>query len=329
MSQVVGRYAPSPTGPLHFGSLVAALASFCQARGQGGLWRLRIDDIDRPRVVPGAAPAVLRTLARYGLRHDGPVLYQSSRDPAYARAVAYLKAAGQAFDCGCTRREAHVGAMGLEGPIYPGTCRAGLPPGRCPRSVRMAVTAGEIGFVDGVQGRYGQDLARDIGDFVIRRSDGVYAYQLATVVDDAAQGVDEVVRGADLLSSAPRQIGLQRALGLARPRYAHVPVVVNESGEKLGKSTGALALDGCRQATELTACLALLGQRPPPGLGKRSVAGVLRWALDNWSLAAVPARTALTRGFSDLRSDDRAAASRLMATSDGGPIAPGWPSAGR
>lgn len=290
MSRIVGRYAPSPTGPLHFGSLLAALASFCSARAQGGRWRLRVDDLDQPRVTAGADRAIIDTLAAFELNHDGPVMYQSRRIGAYTDAVARLRQVGQAFDCGCTRREARSGAAGIEGPIYPGTCRNGLPAGRQTRSVRLHVDHDAIGTDDRFQGRYVQDLASDVGDFVIRRADGITAYQLATVVDDAAQGVTEVIRGADLLSSTPRQIWIQRCLDLPRPAYGHIPLAVNETGEKLGKRSGALALDGSARTARLVECLALLGQKPPARLRRQPVQGVIRWAVDNWRADAVPGR---------------------------------------
>ncbi|MGB7754605.1 MAG: tRNA glutamyl-Q(34) synthetase GluQRS [Salinisphaera sp.] len=295
MVRNVGRYAPSPTGPLHFGSLIAAVASFCHTRSQGGLWHLRIDDLDTPRVVPGADRAIRETLAGFGLRHDGPVLYQSDRRAAYADAVKRLRGASYAFDCGCTRREAQSGSAGLEGPIYPGTCREGLPAGRSARSVRLRVAAGVIEICDRFQGRYAQDLATDIGDFVIRRADGITAYQLATVLDDAEQGVTEVIRGADLLSSSPRQVWLHRCLGLPVPVYGHVPVIVDAAGEKLGKSTGALALDPTQRQAQLVECLSLLGQAPPASLIARSVGSVIDWAVDNWAPDHVPRRTRCRR----------------------------------
>ena len=288
-----GRYAPSPSGPLHLGSLLAAVGSYLQARAQDASWRLRIDDVDTPRVVAGAAAAICDTLRVFGLRWDGPVVYQSARRSAYAAAIARLQAGGAAFDCGCTRREAQAGITGLEGRIYPGTCRGGLAPGRSPRSVRIRVDDRPIEFVDQVQGVYRQTLSRDIGDFVISRADGVTAYQLATVVDDAACGAGEIVRGADLLSSTPRQILLQQRLGLARPAYAHLPVLVDAHGEKLGKSNGALALDRVSPGLQLWRCLALLGQQPPNRLREAAPARLLRWGCDNWSLEKVPSIMAL------------------------------------
>lgn len=288
LSQRAGRYAPSPTGSLHLGSLLAAVGSYLQARAQGAAWYLRIDDLDAPRVVTGMAEEHQQTLEAFGLRWDGSVVYQSQRGSAYERTLAALLAAGQAFECGCTRREAQTGPQGIEGPIYPGTCRAGLPAGRAARSIRLRVPDVVIALDDAVQGHYGQRLATDIGDFVIRRADGITAYQLATVVDDAYQGVAEVVRGADLLSSTPRQIWLQRVLGLATPRYAHLPLLVDDRGHKLSKSEGAAALSARALDAQLWRCLSLLGQHPPDALKDRGITGLLRWATDNWDIACVP-----------------------------------------
>lgn len=288
-----GRYAPSPSGPLHLGSLMAALGSYLQARARGGAWVLRIDDLDPKRIMAGAERSILDTLQSFGLRWDGPVLYQSRRRSPYAEAMGRLKSGGYAFDCGCTRREAQQGPSGIEGPIYPGTCRDGLPPGRTARSLRLCVADINVGCRDAVQGDYRQHLARDIGDFVIRRADGVTAYQLATVVDDAAQDVGEVVRGADLLASTPRQIYLQQLLELPVPAYAHLPILIDAQGAKLGKSTGALSLSAQARGAQLWSCLCLLGQQPPDSLRDESVARLLAWAVDNWSLASVPRVTTL------------------------------------
>lgn len=288
-----GRYAPSPTGALHFGSLVAAVASFLQARNRGAAWYMRMEDIDPKREVPGAADDILRTLEVFGLTWDGPVLYQSERTAAYAEAVAELEGRGLTFDCGCTRREARTGPRGEEGPIYPGTCRNGLPPGRKPRSVRLRVAAEEVAFVDGVMGGVRQRLDRDVGDFVIRRADGCFAYQLAVVLDDAWQGVGEVVRGADLLPSTPRQIYLQRRLGLPTPVYAHVPLLVGRDGWKLSKSEGAAAIDRRRPGPALVEALRVLGQAPPPALADERVETILDWGRRHWRLDRVPAQTEL------------------------------------
>lgn len=308
-----GRYAPSPTGPLHKGSLVAALASFLQARAHGAAWKMRIDDLDAPRVLPGAASHILRTLEQFGLHWDGPVIYQSRRGSAYAAAIKRLWARRCVFDCGCTRQEARTGPMGEEGPIYPGTCRNGIPQGRSPRSLRAMVDDAEIGFTDRIQGFCRQNLARDIGDFVVRRADGLVAYQLATVVDDAAQQVGEVVRGADLLSSTPRQMLLQMALGQNTPAYAHVPLLLDSDGRKLGKSNGALALDARNRGRELTDALTLLGQKPVPGLEGESIDRIVVWAVVNWRLPVVPRQPCITVG---------------QVTTGGDPIVRDWPNGG-
>lgn len=288
----VGRYAPSPSGPLHFGSLLAAVASFVHARSRGTRWVLRMDDIDRGREVPGAADAILRTLEAFGLIWDGPVLYQSRRTAAYQAALERLRESGRVFDCGCTRREAQTGPAGIEGPVYPGTCRGGLPTGRSPRSVRFRITETHLKFDDGIQGDVAQNPAADVGDFVVRRADGQFAYQLAVVADDAAQGVTEVVRGADLLTSTPRQILLQQALGLPTPAYWHVPLITHADGRKFSKSEGAAALDPARPVPALLAALELLGQSPPAELAAEPVDTVLGWATANWQSALVPRQLA-------------------------------------
>lgn len=288
-----GRYAPSPTGDLHKGSLLAALAAFLQARAHGAHWFMRIDDVDTLRIVPGKATDILCTLEAFGLYWDGPVLYQSQRSKAYADTLARLRADGQVFDCGCTRREARAGPPGPEGPVYPGTCRAGLPAGREPRSIRVRVGQHHIVVADHIQGDYAQNLGADVGDFIVRRADGIVAYQLATVVDDIEQGVHEVVRGADLLSSAPRQVLLHGLLGHARPAFAHVPILMDAQGCKLGKSNGALVLDANRRGAELVQALTWLGQQPPAGLAGESVDRIIDWGITHWRLSAVPARAAI------------------------------------
>lgn len=288
MTDIVGRFAPSPTGPLHMGSLLAALASFLSARSCGGRWLLRMDDLDQARVVPEADRLILDTLLLFGLQWDGAVLYQSTRRAAYDCALTRLIAAHRVFACGCTRKEAQAGPEGLEGPIYPGTCRCGLPSGREARSWRLRVDSAQITVYDGVQHAYTQALATDVGDFVVRRADDVIAYQLATVVDDAHQGVTEVVRGADLLSSTPRQVLIAGFLDYPAVRYAHIPVIVDASGSKLGKSQGALALDHDAVVSQLWHCLMLLGQRPPEALRDGTRDSLLRWGVTHWDLARVP-----------------------------------------
>lgn len=266
---VRGRFAPSPTGPLHLGSLVAAVGSWLFARSAGGEWIVRMEDLDGPRVVPGAADEILRALERYGLGWDGEVVVQSRRTALYGEALARLRGAGLAYDCGCTRAEVTraAGAPDASDPVdaavYAGTCRNGLAPGRAARAVRFRAPEGTIGFDDRVRGRVEEDVARAVGDFVVKRADGPFAYQLAVVVDDGAQGVTEVVRGGDLLSSTARQVALQRALGLPTPSYAHLPLVLGPDGKKLGKRDGALpleTLDARRVAETLALALRLLGQ---------------------------------------------------------------------
>lgn len=300
-----GRFAPSPTGPLHFGSLVSALASWLDARAHGGAWLVRVEDIDGPRTVPGAAEDILATLERFGFRADEPPEWQSRRVDLYRAALDRLIATGHVYPCGCTRKEiadsqlhAHRRNTTL---IYPGTCRDGLH-GKPARAWRLRVpdddahaahTPALIRFDDRWQGPQQQDLATEVGDFVLLRADGQWAYQLAVVVDDAAQHVTHVVRGADLLDSTVRQIWLQQCLGVPTPAYLHVPVVTNEAGEKLSKQTGALALDATRPLEALLAAARHLGlelRNPAPGTLEAFQAD----AIDAWTrrLAQLPATTA-------------------------------------
>lgn len=292
-----GRFAPSPTGPLHFGSLVAAVGSFLDARAHGGEWLLRMEDVDTPRNVPGAAEGILATLEAFGFAWDGPVLWQSRRSAAYAAALARLVDAGLAYPCACSRREIADSATqaAIDGGLaYPGTCRAGLPPGRSARAWRLRVDECETAFVDRLQGPLVQRLVRDVGDFVLRRADGLFAYQLAVVVDDAEQGITDVVRGADLLASTPRQIRLQQCLGYARPRYAHLPVAANAAGEKLSKQTLAPALNAADAAGQLLRALRFLGQAAPAELARGRPADVWAWARENWRTDAVPRQRAIS-----------------------------------
>jgi len=261
---ITGRFAPSPTGPLHFGSLVAAIGSWLHARRAGGRWLVRMEDIDTPRVVPGSAAEILGALKRYGLEWDGEVVWQSRRTALYEDALALLRARGHVFDCACSRADLQRAAsapLGAEA-VYPGTCRHGLPPGRDARAIRFRAPDEVIAFDDLVAGRVEENVAERTGDFVVRRADGLFAYQLAVVVDDEAQGVTQVVRGADLLTSTPRQIALQRALDYPTPVYAHLPLVLAPDGSKLGKRDGALplpALDDARVRETLLLALRHLG----------------------------------------------------------------------
>ena len=292
--RVRGRFAPSPTGPLHFGSLVAALASYADAKSRNGEWLVRIEDLDPPREMRGAADDILRTLEAFGFAWDGPVRYQSRCSDLYEAALQRLVAAGLAYPCGCTRREvAAAGRSGIDGPVYPGTCRNGLPPGRSARAWRLRVPEGIVVLHDECFGTSGQDVANEVGDFVLRRADGWFAYQLAVVVDDADQGVTRVVRGADLLDSSQRQLLLQRLLGLPAPAYRHVPAAVDAHGDKLSKQTHARPLDRLQAGRALVAAAAFLRQDPPAGLASADPREILQWIVAHWRPEAIPCRRTL------------------------------------
>jgi len=320
-----GRFAPSPTGSLHFGSLAAAVGSYLDARKHHGIWLVRMEDLDTPRCVPGAADDILRTLEAFGLHWDESVIYQSRRNAAYEEALHNLQGIGAAYPCCCTRREIADSALhGIDGPVYPGTCRNGIPAGREGRAWRVRTDTSPfdklrangsiIEFDDALQGghpdtvrvsgecgrggpaaapangcfavtcrsRIVQHLESEIGDFVVKRADGLFAYQLAVVVDDAFQHITHVVRGADLLHSTPRQIYLQRLLGFATPAYMHLPIAVNAQGEKLSKQTLAPAIATDDAVATLIAVLEFLRQQPPVELRQGSVEEVLGWAVANW-----------------------------------------------
>lgn len=283
-----GRFAPSPTGPLHFGSLVAALGSCLEAHKRGGRWLVRIEDVDEPRCRREHADDILRTLEAFGFAWDGPVIYQGQRTARYREVLERLKALGAAYPCGCTRAELTAAAVGIDGAhVYPGTCRGGLPPGKQARAWRLRME-GDIEFVDAVQGVQRQNLPRDVGDCVLLRADGYFAYQLAVVVDDADQDIDHVVRGADLIHSTARQIYLQRLLDLPTPAYAHLPVAVDAQGAKLSKQTRAAPVDARDPAPALFAAAAFLGQNPPQELRRATSADFWSWAREHWSLERVP-----------------------------------------
>jgi glutamyl-Q tRNA(Asp) synthetase len=275
----VGRFAPSPTGALHLGSLVAAVGSFVDARKAGGRWLLRMEDLDTSRVIPGCSDEMLRTLEAFGLHWDGEVEFQSRRTAFYAETLESLRAAGRTFECSCSRRE----LADPSGTGYPGTCRTA--PTRCgATATRFRVDDALVSWTDQVQGECHFELGK-LGDPVIRRRDGVFAYQLAVVVDDAAQGVSDVVRGADLLESTAWQIHLQRALGLPTPRYGHLPLVMEASGHgKLAKSRRSLAIDPARASDQLSEALGLLNHPPPAGLQHSSPTVLLAWASAHWNL---------------------------------------------
>lgn len=261
-----GRFAPSPTGPLHFGSLVAAVASYLDARKHQGQWLVRMEDLDKPREQPGAADSILSDLEFFGFEWDGPVMVQSQRTDAYQAALDQLKNKGLVYPCGCSRKEiadSIVGTFSGEA-RYPGTCANGLPAGKTPRAWRVRVN---------------EQLSESVGDFVLLRADGIFAYQLAVVVDDAAQNITDVVRGADLLDSTPRQIYLQQCLGYPTPNYIHVPVILAPDGQKLSKQTGAQALDRKRASSLLWDALAFLRHNPPPELRFASLCELWSWSI--------------------------------------------------
>lgn len=281
-----GRFAPSPTGPLHFGSLLAAFGSWLLARTAAGEWLVRIEDLDPPREVAGAADAQLRALAAFGLEPDAPVVRQSERHDLYQAALSRLLAAGLAFECHCSRADL-AGEGGIHRDCLPGASRPDP-------AIRLRIPAGTgIGFVDRIQGPIAQDVGREAGDIVLRRTDGLWAYQLAVVVDDADQGITDVVRGADLLHSTPRQIHLQRLLGLPTPGYAHLPLVLDEDGRKLSKSAAALPVDPRDPLPALRAAWQALGQEPARLAGCGSVGDFLRSAVDGFEPARIPQQRTL------------------------------------
>ncbi len=293
-----GRFAPTPSGPLHFGSLVAALASFLDARAHGGRWLVRIEDLDPPRSQPGAADTILRQLEAHGLEWDGEVIYQSQRSAAYREALQALHRLGHAYACTCSRREIRARATrwGAEGPIYPGTCRGGhAEPGRR-HAMRLHTLGAVIGFDDRLHGPVRQDIALEVGDFVIWRVEDIASYHLAVVVDDAWQGVSDIVRGADLLDSTPRQLLLQRLLGLPTPRYLHLPLALGPDGQKLSKQNLAppLCLDAA--APSLVRALDFLGQSPDKGLVEAAPGDILAWAIPRWRPQRIPKARALALG---------------------------------
>ncbi len=285
----MGRFAPSPTGPLHFGSLLAAAASYLQARRHGGRWLLRIEDIDPPREQPGATESILEALDRYGFEWDGPVTYQSGSRSAHEAALAQLLDAGHAYPCSCSRSDLADAPRGALGIIYPGTCRTGCAASETAMRVRTDQSA--VQFIDGLQGPQKQRLEPESGDFVIWRRDGLVAYHLAVVVDDHEQGVTEIVRGIDLMDSTCRQIWLQRLLGYPTPNYLHIPVAAHADGQKLSKLTGAGAVPIGRAEKTLVQALSALGQRPPAGLCEAPLDEIWSWATEHWLIDTLAGKT--------------------------------------
>lgn len=289
-----GRFAPSPTGPLHLGSLIAAVASYLEAKTCGGKWLVRMEDLDKRREMPGAADDILRTLEIFGFEWDEEVMYQSQRQQAYEDALQQLQARALVYPCACSRKEIADSVSnnpllhGLDGLIYPGTCKPGLAEGKTPRAWRIRTNGAVINFDDAIQGHFTHELSREVGDFVLKRADGFFAYQLAVVVDDASQGITHVVRGADLLDSTSRQVYLQQALGFATPAYTHVPAATNANGEKLSKQTMAPALDKQQPQRDLWQALDFLGQNPPAEFKDSAIKDLWQWAEPQWSLSNIP-----------------------------------------
>jgi glutamyl-Q tRNA(Asp) synthetase len=285
----IGRFAPSPTGELHFGSLVSAVGSYLQARSNDGTWLIRIEDIDPPREVAGSAKRIEADLDRLGMHSDDKVLYQSTRLGAYQDALENLLKQGLAYPCGCSRSDLKPGQP------YPGTCRNGLAPGKQPRSIRLRVPNKSLGMEDGLLGFYTQNLTETCGDFVIRRADGLIAYQLAVVVDDNWQGITEVVRGTDLLDSTPRQLHLQNLLGYPQPGYIHLPLALDPQGKKLGKREGSDPLSNFEAHQCLRMAMQFLGLRPPES---RNLDALWDWGVEHWNIAGIP-----TTGMSGYTSE--------------------------
>lgn len=285
----IGRFAPSPTGPLHFGSLIAAVASYCDARKNNGKWLLRMEDLDKPREVKGAANTIMQQLESFGFEWDSPVVFQSQRNQFYEEAFSSLKAKQFVYPCTCTRKEIADSSthIGIEGVLYPKTCLQQPIKSDFAIAWRIKTDEIKISFNDEIQGKTSQTLNTDIGDFILKRSDGIFAYQLAVVVDDALQGITHIVRGADLLDSTPRQIYLQHLLNYITPQYAHIPVACNAAGEKLSKQTLATALDTSNISFNLLQALDFLGQTPPAALLTENINTIWQWAFTNWELAKV------------------------------------------
>ena len=283
---VIGRFAPSPTGDLHFGSLVSAVGSYLEAKSAGGTWLLRVEDIDPPREVAGSATCIIKDLLDLGMKPDEPVMYQSTRFDAYQKAIDHLLASGLAYPCACSRKD--LPASG----IYPGTCRNGIAEGKFERSIRFKADD-SCAFTDALQGVITDSPAGISGDFVIRRADGLFAYQLAVVVDDGFQGVTQIVRGADLLDSTSRQICLQQALGLVTPSYMHLPVVLSEDGQKLGKRVQTDPIKHQDPVFAVAEALRFLGQNPPRGL---TLDTLWKWALEHWDSDLIPHCKAISPG---------------------------------
>jgi len=289
-----GRFAPSPTGPLHFGSLIAAVGSYLNVKSRGGHWLVRMEDLDPPREQAGAADSILKTLEAYGLYWDEPVIYQSQRSDQYEEAIERLAKKSLTYFCQCSRKEISADAgPGIDGPRYPGTCR-NKHLHSSNNSLRVKVTDETLTFDDAIQGPMQQNLEQAIGDFVIRRRDGLYSYQLAVVVDDGLQEITEVCRGTDLMDSTPRQLYLQQMLGFPSPLYLHLPVALNKQGQKLSKQTHAPPVPQHGDSGELSRVMLFLGQNLPAELIGAPTAELLEWGVEYWDASKVPGKLAIS-----------------------------------
>ena len=288
-----GRFAPSPTGPLHFGSLIAAISSYAQAHKQNGKWLVRIEDVDQPRCDATSSKLILEALETYGMYWDEDIIYQSHRDRLYQTALATLKSKNLSYDCACSRKDINKNTEPNHNSIYPGTCKDGIKNKRPPRSVRMRTTNEIINFNDKVQGYNSQNIAKDIGDFVIKRADNLFAYQLAVVVDDEEQNITEVVRGSDMLDSTPRQILLQQSLGYSTPSYMHIPLATAMDGNKLSKQNMAPPINVEDPRPTLINALTFLKQCPPADLRDSNIETIWDWVINNWSIKAIPAKLSI------------------------------------
>jgi glutamyl-Q tRNA(Asp) synthetase len=295
----LGRFAPSPTGPLHFGSLVTAVASYCDAKANDGKWLLRMEDLDKPREQAGASDMILRQLEGFGFEWDSEVSYQSQRSDLYAEALKLLQNKDLTYPCTCTRKEIVDSTIshGIEGVVYPKTCLQHAVKTNIEAAWRIKTPAEKIAYIDTIQGKISQTLSQDVGDFILKRADGLFAYQLAVVVDDAAQNISNVVRGADLLDSTPRQMYLQQLLNLPTPDYAHVPVASNTAGEKLSKQTRAQPISTSLARHQLFDALVFLGQQPPAAIKNATLGEAWRWAIANWGVLHVPKLRSIVANF--------------------------------
>jgi glutamyl-Q tRNA(Asp) synthetase len=289
--QTIGRFAPSPTGFLHFGSLVTAVASYCLAKQAGGLWLVRMEDLDQAREIPGAADTILRQLESFGLHWDGKVIYQSQRGERYGEITAELQRCALIYPCSCSRKQLELKAqhLGNDGPIYPGTCLIKPPHNLNNTALRLKTTQQVISFSDQIHGVIAQNIAQEVGDFILRRRDGIFAYQLAVVVDDYDSGVNQIVRGRDLLASTARQIYLAQQLGFTVPEYSHIPLALSSGGVKISKSHHQINLLAQQNVAELLyKALIFLGQQPPPFLKNEQAAPILAWATENFCANSIP-----------------------------------------